>query len=85
MLSPPYQPDEFPVLVTRVSDGETIEHYESVCMRNNGSTVHMQLTLAPITDSTDQVIGCSIIARDLTEQKETRAKLKRDRNLIRTI
>lgn len=85
VLSPPYQPDEFPTLVTRVADGETIEHYESVGMRNNGSTVHMQLTLAPITDSTDQVIGCSIIARDLTEQKETRAKLKRDRNLIRTL
>ncbi len=85
LLSPPYQPDELPMLVERVSSGETIDHYESVGMRDNGSTVYMQLTLAPITDAGAQVIGCSIIARDLTEQKETRARLKRDRNLMRTL
>ena len=52
----------------RIGRGETIDHYETVRQRKDGSLVDISLTISPIRDSGERIIGASKIARDITER-----------------
>ena len=53
----------------RIGRGQTIDHYETVRQRKDGSLVEISLTISPIRDSGDRIVGASKIARDITERK----------------
>jgi PAS domain S-box-containing protein len=76
-LIPPERHDEEPVILERLARGETIDHYETVRRRKDGSLVDISLTVSPIKDSKGAIIGASKIARDISRLKRTEADLKR--------
>jgi PAS domain S-box-containing protein len=53
-------------VLSAVSRGETIDHFETVRRRKNGSIVPISLTVSPIRDAAGAIVGASKIARDLT-------------------
>ena len=53
----------------RIGRGQTIDHYETVRQRKDGSLVEISLTISPIRDSGDRIVGASKIARDITGRK----------------
>ena len=62
------------VIISRIKRGEKIEHYETVRRRKDGSLFLVGVTVSPIRDKNDNVIGASKIARDITEQKSAEQK-----------
>jgi PAS domain S-box-containing protein len=55
-------------VLSRVRAGLQVEHFETVRRRKDGSPVEISLTVSPIRDDHDTIIGASKIARDLTER-----------------
>ncbi|TFF38539.1 sensor histidine kinase [Mucilaginibacter psychrotolerans] len=60
---------EEPGILSRLRNGEKIDHYETVRQTADGRQINVSLTISPIRDKAGQVIGVSKIARDITEQK----------------
>src|SRR5262249_13131129 len=59
-------------ILARIRRGETVQHFESVRCRKDGSEVSVSLTMSPIYDSSGAMVGVSKIARDISEQKHAR-------------
>ena len=76
MLIPPERLDEEPDILERIRRGESIEHYETVRRRKDGTLLDISLTVSPIVDRQHRIVGASKIARDITEHKRTEARLK---------
>jgi PAS domain S-box-containing protein len=53
-------------VLSAVGRGETIDHFETIRQRKDGSLVPISLTVSPIRDATGTIVGASKIARDLT-------------------
>jgi hypothetical protein len=68
IVIPPDRLDEEPKILGRLKRGERIEHFETIRMRKDGSRLNMSLTVSPVKDADDRVVGASKIARDITER-----------------
>jgi PAS domain S-box-containing protein len=76
MLVPPELPEEVPQILAKIEAGRRVNHYETVRVRNDGSRIHISLTVSPIKDSAGRIIGASAIARDITERKQREERLR---------
>jgi len=77
IIVPPESQEEEKQILRRVCNGERVEHFETVRLNQNGSPVHVSLTISPVRDSQGRVIGVSKIARDITERKRIEETLKK--------
>jgi PAS domain S-box-containing protein len=80
LLIPPERWDEEPGILQRICRGEPVEHYETVRRRKDGTLVDVSLTVSPIKDARDNIIGASKIARDITERKCAEEALRTSRD-----
>ncbi len=71
LLIPKDKIDEEYGILSKVSSGERIEHFETKRQTKDGRLVDISLTVSPIRDHKGKVIGVSKIARDITQQKKT--------------
>ncbi|HTR41679.1 MAG TPA: PAS domain S-box protein [Pseudomonadales bacterium] len=69
------QKEELEIL-QRLRRGEKMERYETTRQRKDGTLVPVSLTISPIRDDHDRIIGISNIAHDITERKEGERKLE---------
>jgi PAS domain S-box-containing protein len=63
------------VILSKLSRGERIEHYETIRRTKDGRLREISLTISPLLDEDGNVIGGSKIARDITEQKRAEQRL----------
>ena len=78
LIIPPERAAEERDVMARVLAGQTVEPFETVRRRKDGSLVSISLTVSPIRDRRGHVIGASKIARDVGQQRsldEARARL----------
>ncbi|WP_245514611.1 PAS domain S-box protein [Aquamicrobium defluvii] len=68
-LIPADRPDEEPNILSHIRAGETIDHYETVRRRKDGSLVEISLSVSPIRDRQGRIAGAATIARDITERR----------------
>jgi len=61
--------DEETAVLDRITQGEKIEHFETVRCRKDGSCFPISLTVSPIRNELGTVVGASKIARDITERR----------------
>jgi PAS domain S-box-containing protein len=66
--------DEEPMILSRLKNGERIEHYETIRQTKDGRLIDLSLTISPIKDSSGNLIGISKIARDISERKQDEAR-----------
>jgi PAS domain S-box-containing protein len=78
IIVPPGRRTEVREILDRVAKGETIEHYETLRVRKDGSELHVSLAISPLKSSTGEVLGASKIARDITESKNTQQALSQE-------
>jgi PAS domain S-box-containing protein len=57
-------------VLRRVSQGEEVDHFETVRQRRDGSPVVISLTVSPIRDASGRIIGASKIARDISFRRQ---------------
>jgi PAS domain S-box-containing protein len=76
MLIPPERFDEEPGVLERIRRGQSVDHYETVRRRKDGTLIDVSLTVSPIRNRQGQVIGASKIARDVTDSKRVAEMLR---------
>jgi PAS domain S-box-containing protein len=72
-IIPADRPDDMLGILTRIRQGERVEHYETLRVSRDGKTICTSLTVSPIHDARGRLIGVSSIARDVTERKRVEA------------
>ncbi len=77
ILFPADHLDEEPGILARIQRGESIQHYETVRQRKDGTRVDVSLTISPIKDEEGRIIGASKIIRDVTARKRSEEVLAR--------
>ncbi|MDB4973382.1 MAG: domain S-box protein [Myxococcaceae bacterium] len=70
-------------LRTRALSGESIQDYDTVRRRKDGTHVEVSLTVSPIRGAEGQILGISKIARDLTAQRSAEVSLRRAEQQLR--
>jgi PAS domain S-box-containing protein len=66
VIIPPDRQSEEEYVLGAVRRGEIVDHFETVRLRKDGSSVPISLTVSPIRTSTGEIVGASKIVRDLT-------------------
>lgn len=80
MLLPPERRNEERQILGRVVRGDRIEHFETVRLTKDGRRIDISLTISPIRDASNQIVGASKVARDISRRKILEA---RDRFLVK--
>jgi PAS domain S-box-containing protein len=80
MLIPTERHHEEPAILARIRRGESVEHYETIRQRKDGSIVEISLTISPVRNPEGKIVGASKIARDITERRQAE---ERQRLLLR--
>jgi PAS domain S-box-containing protein len=75
MLVPPELPGEENKILEILRAGSRIQNFETVRVTKTGKRINVSLTISPIKDSSGRTVGCSGIARDITERKLADAAL----------
>jgi PAS domain S-box-containing protein len=72
MLCPPERSGEVSEILVKVRSGERISHYETMRRRKDGTIFPVSVSVSPVNDEYGATIGAASIARDITEQSQTR-------------
>jgi len=67
MLAPTALADDSRRILGKIRKGETIEDFKTVRVRKDGRQINMSLTISPIRNATGEIVGSSIIGRDITQ------------------
>ncbi len=76
LLTSKERPDEIPQILAKIARGERIEHYESVRVTKDGRHLNVSISISPIRESGDRIVGASAIARDITAQRRAEDHLR---------
>lgn len=76
ILAVPGRAHEVPEILERVRRGESVDHFETLRRRKDGSVVHVSLTVSPVRNQRGEIIGASKIARDVTARKRMEQDLR---------
>src|SRR5215213_10192952 len=82
-LIPPDRISEEDYILGSVRKGERIKQYDTMRKCKDGRLIHVSLTISPIRNQDNIIVGVSKIARDITELKlaqETQSLLLRELN-----
>ena len=66
-------------VLSRIRRGETIQHFETLRRRKDGTLIPISITVSPLRDEAGGVVGVSKIARDLSERRRAERDLERAR------
>jgi PAS domain S-box-containing protein len=73
MIIPADRQAEEDTVLAKLRAGETIDHYETVRVRKDGTLLSISLTVSPIRAESGEVVGASKIARDISERVRLQA------------
>ena len=68
-LTPQSREKEFFANLDSIKDGKPVKRLETVRVRKDGAEVPVSLTVAPIRNEDDEIVGASEVHRDVTEQR----------------
>jgi hypothetical protein len=76
LLTPSDRTGEIPEILGKIGRGETVDHHESVRVTKDGRQLNVSISVSPLRDTTDKIVGASVIARDITAQKRSEGQLR---------
>ena len=83
ILEPSTLTEETKELAELIIQGDRIHHYETLRLRKNGMIINVSLTISPIFDASEKLIGILVIARDITRSKIAEEKLRKNEERYR--
>lgn len=69
MLAAPGCRDELARLLERTIRAGSVHHHQALVLPKHGPPVDIALTISPVTDINGTVVGASVVAHDVTEQR----------------
>jgi PAS domain S-box-containing protein len=84
LIIPPELGHELPAILEQLRRGERIEHFETRRVAKNGRPIEVSVTVSPVRDARDRIVGASSIARDITHRKRIEAAM-RERDTLRSV
>jgi PAS domain S-box-containing protein len=76
-MAPPSKRAESEELFARVRAGESVNDYETVRQRKDGTLVPVSIAAAPVKDGSGRVVGNMVAYTDITERKAQAAEVHR--------
>jgi PAS domain S-box-containing protein len=76
-MAPPSKRSESEELFARVRAGESVNDYETVRQRKDGTLVPVSIAAAPVRDGSGRVVGNMVAYTDITERKAQEAEVHR--------
>lgn len=84
MIIPADRLQEEPQILASISRGESVNHFETIRLRKDGTPLDISLTISPVRNAAGNIVGASKVARDITAQKRNQqALLESEANLRR--
>jgi PAS domain S-box-containing protein len=83
LLMPPDRSDDFAEIMRKAKPGDSVNHYETVRQKKDGTRVEVSATASPIIDAEGQIVGASAITRDITERKWAEKTLRESEERFR--
>lgn len=77
ILMPPERYTEESAILGRIRSGRSVDHYETVRLRRDGTLIDISLSISPLRDEYGNIVGASEIARDITEEKRANQEINR--------
>jgi PAS domain S-box-containing protein len=78
-IIPSDRQQEEELIMGRIKQGESVEHFETLRQAKNGRLINISVTVSPIKDASGRVVGASKIVRDITESKRAEEALRESR------
>ncbi len=85
LIISPERRDEEACIIARLRQGERLDHFRTVRVRKDGTTLDVSLTISPLRDSSGRVIGASKVARDITGEIRAERQLRSSEERLRAI
>jgi len=85
LIIPVNRRGEETVIIERVKKGQRIEHFDTVRIRKDKTSLDIALTISPVRDASGKIIGASKIARDISQRKRTERELRESEERYRTL
>ena len=76
-MAPPEKRAESEELFAKVRAGESVNDYETVRQRKDGTLVDVSIAAAPVRDGSGRVVGNMVAYTDITERKAQEAEVHR--------
>lgn len=76
LLYPPDRLDEFEFITDSIKRGAAFKHHDTVRLRKDGLPVNISMTLSPVRAANGELLGASVISRDITERVKAEAALR---------
>lgn len=85
MIIPRERRDEEAGILSRLKNGERIDHFETIRLHKDGTKLDISLTISPVKDRTGRITGASKVARDITEKKKLERTMQVNEERLRAL
>ena len=85
IIVPPDLSADVPAILQRIRRGENISNHETIRLRKDGQAISTSLTVSSIKNVAGEIVGVSVIARDITARKRIEEALRRAEEKYRGI
>jgi PAS domain S-box-containing protein len=85
LIIPINRRDEETAILERLRRGERIDHFDTVRVRKDGTTLDISLTISPVRDAAGKITGASKIARDVSQRKRIERSLHESEERFRAL
>ena len=76
VLCPSELKNRLPPIMEKIKKGKRVAPYETVCTRKDGSRIDVSVAVSPILNARGDVLGASVIARDVSDQKRSEESIR---------
>lgn len=76
IIIPPHLQYEEKIIISKISSGERVNHYETKRIRKDGKIIDVSLTISPVKNAEGVIVGASKIARDISDKKQREKELR---------
>ncbi len=81
IIAPKDRSDEIPRILERIGRGESMQYFESVRVAKDGRRLNVSLSVSPIRDTEQKIVGASAIARNITERIRSEEQLRQSQKM----
>jgi len=81
VLCPKDRPDEIPLIMEKIRQGEQVGYFESVRVTKDGRRLNVSISVSPIHDTDGNIVGASAIGRNVTAQKKVEDQLRQSQKM----